>query len=169
MGHANLLDWKVLMNHNMVISTLLCVTIIGISLFIGCVDTKMGANNSTGHTFTVSTSGPVKLVEVYHFHPTHQCYSCKTIGNYTEEAITTSFASELASGKLVFKHVNYGLPENSDLVKKYGVTGSSLWIGTSNATGFYKEQDVKVWYLIGNKDSFMAYINEKVEQKLSGK
>jgi hypothetical protein len=151
----------------MVIPALLCI-IIGITLSIGCMDTGTGSPLPSAQNIPARTSTPVDLVEVYHFHPTQQCYSCKTIGNYTEEAITTSFAPELASGKLVFKHLNYGLPENADLVKKYGVTGSSLWIGTSNATGFYKEQDVKVWYLIGNKDVFMAYIKEKVKQKLNG-
>ena len=160
--------WEFLMNHTFLISALLCIILIGVALSMGCTDTRTEVNNSKGHASAVSPSGSVKLVEVYHFHPTQQCYSCKTIGNYTEEAITTSFTPELASGKLVFKHVNYGLPENADLVQKYGVTGSSLWIGTYNATGFYKEQDVKVWYLIGNKENFIAYINEKVDQKLNG-
>ncbi len=152
----------------MVIPALLCIIVIGIALSTGCMETGTGSPSPSAQNIPARTTTPVDLVEVYHFHPAQQCYSCKTLGNYTEEAITTSFAPELASGKLVFRHVNYGLPENADLVGKYGVTGSSLWIGTSNATGFSKEQDVKVWYLIGNKDVFMAYIKEKVNQKLNG-
>ena len=45
---------------------------------------------------------------------------------------------ELASGRLVFAHVNYDLPENAALATKYGVTGSSLWIGVYDANGFHK-------------------------------
>jgi hypothetical protein len=51
-------------------------------------------------------SGDIEKVEVYHFHGTNQCYSCKTVGNYAEETINTYFANELKSGKIVFGHIN---------------------------------------------------------------
>ena len=50
--------------------------------------------------------------------------------------------------RLVFAHINAELPENAALTEKYGVTGSSLWIGVYDANGFQKQQDLNVWSLI---------------------
>jgi hypothetical protein len=114
-------------------------------------------------------SGDIEKVEIYHFHATSQCYSCKTVGAYAEETINTYFANELKSGKIVFGHINGELPENSVLVKRYGVTGSSLWIGTYYKDGkFTKEENVNVWYKISNKEDYMNYLRGVIESKLSG-
>ena len=116
-----------------------------------------------------SISGDIEKVEVYHFHGTNQCYSCKTVGNYAEETINTYFANELKSGKIVFGHINGDLPQNTELVKKYGATGSSLWIGVYSKDGkFTKEENVNVWYKIDNKQGYIDYLKGVIESKLSG-
>ena len=114
-------------------------------------------------------SSEIEKVEVYHFHATNQCYSCKTVGAYAEETINTYFSDELKSGKIVFGHINGELPENSELVKKYGATGSSLWIGVYGKDGtFTKEENVNVWYKISNKEDYINYLKGVLESKLSG-
>jgi hypothetical protein len=117
-----------------------------------------------------SISGDIEKIEVYHFHGTNQCYSCKTVGAYAEETINTYFSNELKSGKLVFGHINGDLSENSELVKKYGATGSSLWIGVYYKDGkFTKEENVNVWYKIDNKQGYIDYLKGVIESKLTGK
>ena len=114
-------------------------------------------------------SGDIEKIEVYHFHATNQCYSCKTVGNYAEETINTYFSDELKSGKLVFGHINGELPENKALVDKYEAKGASLLIGTYYKDGnFTKEENVQVWYKISNKDDYMSYLKDVIEQKFSG-
>jgi protein involved in sex pheromone biosynthesis len=109
----------------------------------------------------------VEKIEIYHFHATNQCYSCKTVGAYAEETVNTYFADELKSSKIVFAHINGDLPENKDLVMKYKVTGSSLWIGTYTKDGqFSAEENTNVWYKISNKEDYMAYLKGIIEQKL---
>ncbi len=115
-----------------------------------------------------SSSSTVERVEVFHFHGTNQCYSCITVGDLAELTVNTSFRNELASGRLVFAHVNYDLPENAALKTKYGVTGSSLWIGVYDADGFHKKQDIRVWSLISNKESYAAYLSEVIDKRLNG-
>jgi len=116
-----------------------------------------------------SISGDIEKIEVYHFHGTNQCYSCKTVGAYAEETINTYFSNELKSGKLVFGHINGDLSENSELVKKYGATGSSLWIGVYYKDGkFTKEENVNVWYKIDNKQGYIDYLKGVIESKFSG-
>ena len=111
----------------------------------------------------------IEKIEVYHFHGTNQCYSCKTVGAYAEETLNTFFAEELKSGKIVFDHINIDLAENQELVKKYEVTGSSLWTGVYTSDGkFGKEQNTSVWYKIKNKQDYLNYLKEVIKKKLSG-
>jgi len=119
-------------------------------------------------TVAETKSEGVEKVEVFHFHRTNQCYSCITIGKYAEETVNTYFANELSSGKIAFGHINIDLPENKDLVMKYGATGSSLLIGVYDNGGFHAEENVNVWYKINDKQDFMDYLKEVIDKRLSG-
>ena len=110
----------------------------------------------------------IEKLEIYHFHGTTQCYSCKTVGAYAEETLKTYFADELKSGKIVFGHINAELPENRELAKKYGVTSASLWLGAYKDGKFSAEQNTNVWYKISNKEEYMTYLKKIIEQKLVG-
>ena len=123
-------------------------------------------NPGTGPFSPFQTS--VEKVEIYHFHATRQCTSCITVGAYAAETVNTSFAPEVASGKVVFGHVNMDLPENRALVEQYGPTGSSLWIGVYDRDGFHKEENVNVWYKIGNRDDYLTYLEGVIEKRLAG-
>lgn len=114
-------------------------------------------------------SGDIEKVEVYHFHSTQQCYTCKTVGAYAEETANTYFSNELKSGKVIFASINIDLPENKELVNKYEAKGSSLLIGVYGKDGnFVKEENVNVWYKINNKQDYMDYLKGIIETKLSG-
>jgi len=154
-------------------------------LLAGCVNVNQGTGNSSSANLSdpatdsntcgasdncnVSPISNINKVEVIHFHGTNQCYSCKTVGAYAEETVNAYFADELKSGKITFAHINGELPENQELVAKYGVTGASLWLGTySNDGKFSAEQNVNVWYKIDNKAEYMSYLKGIIEQKLAG-
>jgi hypothetical protein len=129
--------------------------------------------NCTENTCDINTAetanAEVQKVEVYHFHATNQCSSCIAVGKLAEETVNTYFADEVKSSKVVFGHINGELPENRDLVMKYGATGASLWIGTYTKDGQFKaEQNVNVWYKINNKEDYMTYLKGVIEQKLAG-
>ena len=143
----------------------LLLFLFGLALLLaGCINVNQIAGNSSSANLSNSTidsntcdiSGncnessvsKVSKVEVIHFHGTQQCYSCITVGAYAEETINVYFADELKSGKITFAHINGELPENNNLVMKYGATGSSLWIGVYDDKGFRKEENTNVWYKI---------------------
>jgi hypothetical protein len=154
---------------NLIIPLVLACMVISLLFVAGC--SSLTANEGKGAMTAQSTSKPnsiVERVEVMHFHPAQQCYSCRTLGEYTNETVNIFFAPELASGKLVFKEVNIALPENANLVKKYEVTGSSLWIGVYDANGFHKEQNVNVWYKINNETEFAQYLQPIIRDRLNG-
>ncbi len=107
-------------------------------------------------------------VELYHFHGTHQCYSCVRLGELAEKTVETYFADELESGELVFGHINYDLPENKELKERFEVTGSSLWIGTTADGNFNKEENINVWYKLNDEKGYLSYLKGVLEKRLSG-
>ncbi|MCK5698554.1 MAG: hypothetical protein KAH93_01815 [Candidatus Aenigmarchaeota archaeon] len=129
--------------------------------------TAQETNQATDATNTEGMA--IQKIEVFHFHRTQQCYSCKTVGAYAEETVKTYFSDELNSGKIVFEHINAELPENKERTTKYGATGSSLWIGVYMADGsFSKEENTNVWYKIKDKQDYMNYLKQVLDQKLEG-
>jgi len=107
-------------------------------------------------------------VEVYHFHRTSQCWSCKTLGALAEKTVNTYFKNELESGKLKFGHINVELAQNSEITNRYGATGSSLMIGVYKEGKFTKEEDTKVWYKLNNEEDYMTYLKGVIYSKLKG-
>ena len=107
-------------------------------------------------------------IELYHFHGTKQCYSCIRLGELAEKTANTYYSDELDSGQLIFDHINYDLPENKDLKDKFGVTGSSLWIGTTIDGDFHKEQNTNVWYKIENEADYLSYLKGILDKRFVG-
>ncbi len=150
---------------------LMTIAITLMMLLVGCSNINEKQALPTGdviQTENTLSSTSVEKLEIYHFHGTHQCYSCKTVGAYAEETVNTYFADELKSGKIVFGHINAELPENKDLAMKYGISSASLWLGVYDKDGFHPEQNTNVWYKISNKEEYMNYLKEVIEQKLAG-
>lgn len=134
-----------------------------------CGGITCGAVSPAGDAEGGQTAYAVDKVEVFHFHGTHQCSSCIAVGELAEKTVNTYFKDELESGKIVFGHVNGELAENAGLVQKYGVTGSSLWIGTYYADGtFSKEENVNVWYKISDDVGYMEYLKGILQKRLRG-
>ncbi|HOJ95861.1 MAG TPA: nitrophenyl compound nitroreductase subunit ArsF family protein [Methanospirillum sp.] len=105
-------------------------------------------------------------VEVYHFHETDQCYSCRVIGEMSEDLMNTSFRQEIDDGKIIFRHVNVDLPENSDIVSRFGPTSSSVMIGYSDETGFHAENLIQLWYKLDDKKAFSDELSGTIRKKL---
>jgi len=149
---------------------LITIAITLILLLAGCsnIDEKQTIPPGKVIPTTDTISNTVDKLEIYHFHGTNQCYSCKTVGDYAEETVNTYFSDELESGKIVFGHINAELPENQELAMKYGISSASLWLGVYDNNGFHQEQNTHVWYKISNKEEYMNYLKGIIEQKLEG-
>lgn len=107
-------------------------------------------------------------IEVIHFHGTHQCWSCITVGEYALKTIRQKFLKEYKSEKIVFKDINGELPENKDIVTKYQARGSSLFVNSITNGKERIEEDVNVWRLVNNEGQFINYFENKLN-KLLGK
>ncbi|WP_292489950.1 nitrophenyl compound nitroreductase subunit ArsF family protein [Methanoculleus sp. 10] len=135
------------------------------ALFAGCTTESGGADAAT----VSPLNGTVTKVEVIHFTAPNQCHSCVVLGDYAEETVKTHFSEELGSGKLIFDHIDIADPQQQEIVERYGATGSSLWIGTyDDLGGFYKEEDIRVWYKLNDKPGFMQYLKTLLGMRLAG-
>ena len=154
--------------------TVFTIVLVGFLLLLaltGC--TGKAEESITGKVLSVDSANAriinIEKLEIYHFHGTNQCASCIAVGDLAEETVKTHFKSEIDKGLIIFEHVNGELPENNELVMKYGATGSSLWIGTYTKDGQFKaEQNTNVWYKINDKESYISYLKSLIEKRLSG-
>jgi thiol-disulfide isomerase/thioredoxin len=105
---------------------------------------------------------------VFHFHGDNQCTSCIAVGDLAEKTVKEYFPHELASGKLIFRHINFDDPANRNVVASYSVTGSSLWITMNDVNGVHRMQDMDVWYLTGDKEKYKAYLASVITRRLNG-
>jgi hypothetical protein len=153
------------------IFSLIALLILITALLVAGCTSAVGSTASYLQPTTSTTATiflPAERVEVYHFHGNQQCSSCIAVGDLAEATVNANFKDELASKRLVFAHINAELPENAALAEKYGVTGSSLWIGVYDRNGFHKEQDIRVWSLINNKDQYETYLSGIIIKRLNG-
>jgi hypothetical protein len=109
-------------------------------------------------------------VIVYYFHGNKRCNTCRTIEAYTAEAVTTGFAEQIETGRVVWQPVNIDEPENEHFVEDYDLT-----IRTVVLVDVVEGRDDKwtkldrVWDLTGDKDAFVDYITTNTNAYLAGR
>lgn len=119
-------------------------------------------------TSTINTSLPSgsEKIEVFVFHATQRCISCINIGKYTKAVVEEKFPQDLKSGKITFKEVNIDLPENFNMAKDYGVSGSALYINAIKDNKDNHEEDTTVWRLVTNEAQMKSYFEAKLRKLL---
>lgn len=127
-----------------------------------------GSNTKAGNDIDSKKEEKItaERIEVVHFHATQQCWSCITIGDFTEKSLKNRFPDELENGKISFKSINYELPENAEITQKYKAYGSSLFINLIYDEQDHISEDVQVWRLVNSEVQFRKYIGDKLEKYL---
>ena len=103
-------------------------------------------------------------VIAYYFHGTFRCSTCRTIEEYSHDAIQTYFAKELQNGKLEFRPVNVEEPENKHFIQDYQLVTRSLVLSLMSDGKETKWKNLPdVWKLVRDKDKFFQYVKDEVE------
>lgn len=144
-------------------------------LVAGCTGEKdsimsiLAPSPTSTYNSTLPDGVTVTKLEVFHFHPTRQCRSCQLLGDYANATVTTCFADELESGKVVFRHINLQLDENREVVRQYGAHSSSLWLGAYTSDGeFHPLEDTRGLYRSDDQQRYMDYLRVVIERRLAG-
>jgi hypothetical protein len=143
-------------------------------LSIGYVAVKYvgenAADTGTGKD-TAQGTGQEKSdrVVVYYFYGTARCDSCMKIEAYTKEAIESGFPDALKDGGLEWRPVNVELSENRHFIDDYDLYIRTVVVSDVNGGNQteWKSLD-EVWDLLGNKDRFVAFIQDNVRTYLEG-
>jgi len=170
------------MNHNK--STELIAGIAGIAIIItiilsGCIGTEKETdnkiNNNTSNNTLQNTANDIKnnisitepkdiTIKVVKFEPNNPCQGCTNLGNFAKETIQTHFPEDYNLGKITYETVNYQDPKNRELLEKYNVRGSSLYI-TVIKDGKEEVIDANdMWNYVWKQDEYMKIFKNKLEE-----
>ena len=124
-------------------------------------DQSKVVDSSSNHPVSGAEIAADKL-EVYYFHTTARCYSCKAIGRYIKETMEQKYSQEIQNGLIDFKEINIDLPENKEVAGKYQASGSSLYINQIKNGQDNIEQDTNVWRFVVDEVKFKDYLENKI-------
>lgn len=96
-------------------------------------NTSQTNTSQTNETIPVSESKQEEKprnikIKVVKFEPNNPCEGCTNLGNFAKETIQRHFPEEYESGQIIYETVNYQDSKNIEIVKKYNVVSSSLYI-----------------------------------------
>ena len=139
-----------------------------ILLLTMCLSLFACGNKNTKGSKAQEQQPPKDHVEVLYFHGTQRCITCAAIEKNTKETVETLFADELKDGSLVFKSIDISQSENEEIINKYEVTWSSLFItkwkngkdSTENLTEYAFAKALSA------PDTFKANVTQKIRQLL---
>ena len=156
------------------ITLIIGVAIVGITFWVARNGNKPTEAQSTNNQTTKSQEElpmstakiSAEKIEVVHFHGTHKCWSCITVGEYALKTIKEKFPEEYKNGTIVYQDVNGELPENKDIVQQYRASGSALFVNAIAGGKDNIEEDVTVWRLVSNESQFISYFENKLNKLL---
>jgi hypothetical protein len=95
-----------------------------IAILIACSNSTKPSDGST----TTNENLTVDRLEVYAFHGTRQCTTCKNMKSLTKSTLEKYFATELKEGAIVYRVVDVDEDANYDLAEKFEASGTALMI-----------------------------------------
>ena len=107
---------------------------------------------------------------VCYFHGTAICPACKNIGDYAFEAVTAGFMPEIADGRIEWEKLNFERPENRQFAKDFGLVAPCVVLVEMRGGVRKRWKSLpEVWELVGDKPTFIAFIQQEVRAFLDEK
>lgn len=123
----------------------------------------------TGNAQNKTAENQVKKnsIEVFNFHSTNRCGTCKAIEANTIYTLNNYFSTELKSGKIKHKIINLDEKENKHLGEKFQVYGTSLFLNVIT-DGKEKQIDLSAFAFKNGKNQaiFSAELKEILRKQL---
>ena len=104
---------------------------------------------------------------VYYLHSKTRCPTCRSIESQADEVVHSDFASELQSGAMAWKVVNYEEPSAAGLAKKFEIQMPVVVLARMKGGEIadWKSLD-RVWALVGDKAGFGSYLRDEINKML---
>ena len=106
-------------------------------------------------------------VMVYYFHSNVRCPTCRAIESQAHETVQSEFASEMESGEVIWKVLNYEEAAGTELGKKFEIQMPVVVLARMNGGEIeqWKRLD-EIWALVGDKPAFSDYVGDEISQML---
>jgi hypothetical protein len=128
--------------------------------------TEANPQNAVSSTKNAVTHQNSKVI-AYYFHGNFRCTTCRTIEQYSHDAIHAYFVKELESEKLEFRPVNVEEPENRHFIQEYQLFSKALVLSLVIDGKELKWKNLTdIWKLVRDKDKFFQYVKDEVENFL---
>ncbi len=85
-------------------------------------------SNKTKNTDKNLTDLGKDRIEILDFYGKHRCTSCVNIENHTKKVLDNYYKKEQESKQVVFKLIQWDIPENEAITDKFMAAGTSLFI-----------------------------------------
>ena len=105
---------------------------------------------------------------VYYFHSNTRCPTCEAIELQAHETVQKHFASQLSSGEVIWKVINYERPLGEPFAKTFDLDKASVVLARMKGgqVDKWKRLD-EVWGLVGDKPAFAQYVREEIDRMLA--
>lgn len=125
-------------------------------------------NKSNERNQSLISESKMDHIQIYAFHGTRQCETCKHMKAYTKSTIDKYFKSELKSGIIVYQVVDVDDEANYALAEKFEATGTALMInevknGKENIEDW---SDFAFEYANGDQTVYEDKLKKMIEAKL---
>ena len=100
---------------------------------------------------------------VYYFHGNTRCPTCRSIESQSRDTVQADFASQLDSGEVVWKILNYEKPANAELTKRFEIQVPVVVLVRmkDGQIADWKRLD-QIWALVGDKPAFREYVRGEI-------
>ena len=101
---------------------------------------------------------------VYYFHSNTRCPTCRAIESQSHDTVRSDFASQLNSGEVVWKALNYEESAGTELAKKFAIQMPVVVLARMKGGQIedWKRLD-RVWALVGDKRAFAEYLQAEIQ------
>ena len=83
------------------------------------------SNAQSNNNLPSDDSTKTKSLEVYYFHGNRRCVTCIAVGDVSSELVKSKYGN---NPKVKFIEINIDEPGNEELVEKFQVSGSGLYV-----------------------------------------
>ena len=98
------------------------------ALFTACNNSEPKPEKEITNIETSTSVTKQNRLEIYCFHGTRQCETCKNMKANTKTALDNHFAAQLKDSSIVFSIVDVDDAKNEKLAEKFQATGTALMI-----------------------------------------
>jgi hypothetical protein len=104
---------------------------------------------------------------VYYFHSNTRCPTCRSIESQSHETVLADFASQLKSGEVIWKILNYEESAVAPLAKQFEIQMPVVVLAKMKGGQIedWKRLD-QVWALVGDKSAFTKYVHDEIDKML---